>query len=66
RHGYDVVDDDGHVVGHVTSGTMSPTLNEPIALGYVPVEHAEPGTRLRVAVRGQEKRAKVVSTPFLE
>ncbi|ELZ35316.1 glycine cleavage system aminomethyltransferase T [Halogeometricum pallidum JCM 14848] len=66
RHGYDVVDDDGHVVGHVTSGTMSPTLNEPIALGYVPVEHAEPGTRLRVAVREQEKRAKVVSTPFLE
>ncbi|ADQ66434.1 glycine cleavage system aminomethyltransferase T [Halogeometricum borinquense DSM 11551] len=66
RHGYDIVDADNHVVGHVTSGTMSPTLGEPIALGYVPVEHADPGTTLSVVVRGQEKRAKVVSTPFLE
>jgi aminomethyltransferase len=66
RHGYDVTDEDGHVVGHVTSGTMSPTLGEPIALGYVPVGYADPGTRLDVVVRGQSKRAKVVTPPFLE
>jgi aminomethyltransferase len=66
RHGYDVVDEDDHVVGTVTSGTMSPTLGEPIALAYLPTNHADPGTRVRVVVRGQQKRAKVVSLPFLE
>jgi len=54
------------VVGTVTSGTMSPTLGEPIALGYVPVAHADPGTELSVVVRGEPKRARVESLPFLE
>ena len=66
RHGYAVETPDGTAVGEVTSGTMSPTLGEPIGLGYVPVEHAERGTELFVVVRGDRKRAKVVSTRFLE
>jgi aminomethyltransferase len=66
RHGYDVVDDDDHVVGVVTSGTMSPTLGESIALGYLPVDLADPGTRVGVVVRGETKRANVVTPPFLE
>jgi len=66
RHGYDVVDEDGHVVGAVTSGTMSPTLGEPIALGYLPVGLTDPGTHVGVMVRGERKRAKVVSPPFLD
>jgi arginase family enzyme len=65
RHGHDIVAD-GDVVGHVTSGTMSPTLGEPIALGYVPTSLAEPGTELSVVVRDREKRAEVVTTPFIE
>jgi aminomethyltransferase len=66
RHGYDVVDPDGHVIGTVTSGTMSPTLGEPIALGYLPAEDAAPGTRVGVVVRGSQKRAKVTTTPFID
>jgi aminomethyltransferase len=66
RHGYDVVGPDGHVIGTVTSGTMSPTLGEPIALGYLPAESADPGTRVGVVVRGSEKRAKVTTTPFID
>jgi aminomethyltransferase len=66
RHGYEVTDEDGHVVGHVTSGTMSPTLGEPIALGYLPTEFADPGRRVRVVVRGSQKRAKVVTPPFID
>ncbi len=66
RNGYDVTDDDGHVIGHVTSGTMSPTLERPIALGYLPVSVADPGTRVNVVVRGQPKRAKIVVPPFLD
>jgi aminomethyltransferase len=45
---------------------MSPTLGEPVGLGYVPVEYAAPGTELRVVVRGAGKRARVVNKRFLE
>ncbi|WP_224449221.1 glycine cleavage system aminomethyltransferase GcvT [Haloprofundus salilacus] len=66
RHGYELRDENGAKIGHVTSGTMSPTLGEAIALGYVDTDYAEPGTRVRVVVRGDEKRARIVNTPFLE
>jgi len=66
RHGYDVTNTDDRIIGEVTSGTMSPTLGDPIALGYVPVEYADPGTVVRVVVRGQSKKAKIESTPFLK
>jgi aminomethyltransferase len=65
RHGYDVTHD-GAVVGRVTSGTMSPTLETPIALAYLPTDLARPGTRIGVVVRGETKRAKTVSTPFID
>jgi aminomethyltransferase len=45
---------------------MSPTLETPIALGYVPVEYTEVGTELRVVVRGEPKGARVRKTPFLQ
>ncbi|QLG63637.1 glycine cleavage system aminomethyltransferase GcvT [Halorarum salinum] len=64
RHGYDVTDEEGDVVGRVTSGTMSPTLGKAVALGYVPTDLADPGAPVHVVVRGEEKRATVVDTPF--
>ncbi|WP_277553791.1 glycine cleavage system aminomethyltransferase GcvT [Halobaculum limi] len=64
RHGYDVTDENGHVVGTVTSGTMSPSLGKPVALGYLPTDLTDPGTQVNVVVRGQEKRAKVARVPF--
>jgi aminomethyltransferase len=66
RHGYEVVDADGDHLGHLTSGTMSPTLGEPIGLGYLAADEAPPGTRVRVVVRGEPKQAKVVSPPFID
>ncbi|WP_435346078.1 glycine cleavage system aminomethyltransferase GcvT [Haloarchaeobius sp. HRN-SO-5] len=66
RHGYDITDTDGTVVGTVTSGTMSPTLSEPIGLGYVPAELSEPDTLLRVVVREDPKKACVEPLPFYE
>jgi len=65
RHGYEVVDADGDSLGHLTSGTMSPTLGEPIGLGYLS-EEAPPGTRVRVLVRGEPKQANVVTPPFID
>jgi aminomethyltransferase len=65
RHGYEITDPDGATVGHVTSGTMSPTLGEPIGLGYVDVDYLEPGTDVRVVIRGDPKTAKIRATPFI-
>ena len=45
---------------------MSPTLDEPIGLGYVDTGHADAGTDVRVEVRGQAKKARVESPKFLD
>jgi aminomethyltransferase len=66
RHGYPIASPDGDRLGTVTSGTMSPTLGEPIGVGYVPVEYADRGTELAVEIRGRAKKAKVVNQRFLE
>jgi aminomethyltransferase len=65
RHGYPVESPDGERVGHVTSGTMSPTLGEPIGLAYLPRAYDEPGREVCVVVRGEPKKAHVTATPFL-
>ncbi|NHX35066.1 MULTISPECIES: glycine cleavage system aminomethyltransferase GcvT [Halolamina] len=65
RHGYEITHD-GETVGEVTSGTMSPTLDEAIALGYLPTELAEDGTEVAVVIRGEEKRAEVTTPPFID
>jgi aminomethyltransferase len=63
RHDYPVLHE-GSPVGQVTSGTLSPTLNYPIALAYVPASLAKVGQSLDVEVRGQARPASVVKRPF--
>lgn len=63
RHGYSLWDGE-HLLGHVTSGTQSPTLGTGIALGYVPPASAATGTVLAVDIRGRRVRARVVDRPF--
>ena len=55
---------DGRQVGEVTSGQPSPTLGYPIALAYVDVALAEPGTELEVDLRGKAELFEVVALPF--
>ncbi len=50
--------------GEVTSGSLSPTLDEGIGLAYVPAARASPGTALTIDVRGKPRRAEVVSKPI--
>jgi aminomethyltransferase len=66
RHGYTVQSPDGDDIGHVTSGTMSPTLGVPIALAYVPPAYADPDTELSVVIRGEPKEARTRTTPFID
>ena len=63
RHDYPVVHA-GKTVGKITSGTLSPTLNRPIALAYVPANLAKIGQDLEVMVRQQVCPAQVVKRPF--
>lgn len=63
RPGYPVVHD-GRPVSKVTSGTLSPTLGEGIALAYLPVELAAEGTGLAVRIRDRDVPARVVRPPF--
>ena len=55
---------DGAVIGTVTSGTFSPTLQKPIAMGYIPPQHAVPGTAVHIDIRGRAEPATVVELPF--
>jgi aminomethyltransferase len=52
------------VIGRVTSGTFSPTLEVPIAMGYVRPEAALEGASVEVDIRGRHERARIVSLPF--
>jgi aminomethyltransferase len=54
----------GREVGQVTSGTFSPTLGKPLAMGYVAREVSEVGTPLEVEIRGKREGAVVVKLPF--
>ncbi|MFG1429884.1 glycine cleavage system aminomethyltransferase GcvT [Xanthobacter sp. V2C-8] len=64
REGAEIVQR-GESVGRVTSGGFAPSLNAPVAMGYVPPRLAAPGTRLDLLVRGKALAATVVPLPFV-
>lgn len=64
RHGYPIFNEDEVEVGRVTSGTMSPSLDKAIGLGYVPIEIATEGSTIYIGVRNKLVPAEVLKTPF--
>ena len=56
---------DGQAIGQITSGLLSPTLDQPIAIGYVESDYAALGTELFAMVRGKGVPMVVSATPFL-
>jgi aminomethyltransferase len=65
RQGYGIVSD-GKKIGTVTSGTVSPMLDKPIALGYVDAEYKSVGTKVSIVIRNKEVPAEVVKLPFIK
>ncbi|WP_246166549.1 glycine cleavage system aminomethyltransferase GcvT [Sphingomonas sinipercae] len=65
REGGLVLDGEGNQVGRITSGGFSPTLQRPIAMGYVAAHLAEPGTQLKLEQRGKLFEATVAAMPFV-
>ena len=63
RAGYQVRAEDA-AVGEVTSGTLSPTLGDKIAMAFVPAERAGVGNEFEVVVRDRPYRAEQVKLPF--
>ena len=64
RHDYPIVDAEGNVIGKVTSGTQSPSLQKAIGMGYVNKELAKEGTEIFIDIRNNKIKAKVVKFPF--
>jgi aminomethyltransferase len=65
REGALVIDAAGNEVGKVTSGGFAPSVQQPIAMAYVPLASAAPGTRITLAQRGKIHSAEVVAMPFV-
>lgn len=64
RHGYEIKDYTGAVIGVVTSGTQSPSLNKAIGMGYVRTPYATIDSNIFIKVRDKLLQAKVVKMPF--
>lgn len=65
REGTEIADKTGRIIGRVTSGGFSPTLNAPIAMGYVEAAYAGDGREVDLIVRGKRCAAAVVPMPFV-
>lgn len=65
RDGTEILSSSGEKIGVVTSGGFGPSLNGPIAMGYVTPAHTAPGTQLQLVVRGKPLPAHVVALPFV-
>jgi len=65
RHGYDITAE-GKKVGHITSGTVSPVLEKPVALGYVDKPFNSAGSNVAVKIRDKEIPAVVTKLPFVK
>ncbi|QDV71632.1 Glycine cleavage system T protein [Rosistilla carotiformis] len=64
REGCQILDANDQNIGAITSGTVSPTLQYPIAMGYVAAEHSQIGSPLTIDIRGKRAAANVVPLPF--
>jgi len=64
RHGYEIVNATGEIIGNVTSGSISPATKKAIGLGYVKPEYAALSTNIFIRIRNKDIEAVVVKPPF--
>ena len=60
----EILDEIGKTIGEITSGGFGPSVNKPVAMGYIQTAFATPGTKVQLMVRGQTLPAEVVALPF--
>ncbi|MBC8644768.1 glycine cleavage system aminomethyltransferase GcvT [Flavobacterium lindanitolerans] len=66
RHDYEIVDKDGNIIGVVTSGTMAPSLNKGIGLGYVTTEFSGVDSEIFIRIRKNDIPPKSLNCPFIK
>ena len=66
RNGYTILNENDEKIGFVTSGTMSPSLQKSIGMGYVNSEYAKRDTELYIQIRNKKLKAHVVKLPFFK
>jgi len=66
RHGVEVADLDGNVIGEITSGGFGPTIGGPVSMGYVAAEFTEPGSKVTLLIRGKAMPATIIKLPFVQ
>ena len=64
RHGYEICDAEGNIIGEVTSGTMAPSLKKAIGMGYVAKSHCKLGTEIYIKIREKLIPAVITKMPF--
>ncbi|HKB83608.1 MAG TPA: glycine cleavage system aminomethyltransferase GcvT [Burkholderiales bacterium] len=65
REGTLIIDAKGDTLGHVTSGTLAPTVHRPVALAYLAADHAVPDHEVYAQVRGRSQPMRVTALPFV-
>ena len=65
RAGVEIYDQDGNAIGQITSGGFGPTVQAPVAMGYVHADHSAPGQELHLIIRGKPQPATVCALPFV-
>jgi aminomethyltransferase len=66
REGTEIVDAQGHPIGRVTSGTLAPTINAPVAMARLPTKHTTIGAEVYAMVRGKQLPMRVTALPFVQ
>lgn len=66
RSNYKIFDDSNHVIGNVSSGTHSPSLEKGIGLGYVKSSFSSIGTKIYIEIRNKKVEATIVNLPFIK
>ncbi len=66
RKDYEIVDNSGNIIGHVTSGTMSPVLKQGIGMGYINADYLKTNDTIFIRIRNRDLKAKIVKPPFIK
>ena len=66
RKDYSIIDKEGNQIGLITSGTMSPTLNKSIAMGYVSTKFSSVDSEVYIQIRKKKIKSKIVNLPFVK
>ena len=66
RENTKIFSESGEEIGSITSGTFGPSVNAPVAMGYINTKYAEIGTKIQLEVRGKKHGGKVSELPFFK